>query len=58
MEISALQKARSSYQPKLPKGLRGNVDIIEGAPTESVGDQDSFRILMVCLSWNSLLQRR
>ena len=45
MEISALQKARSSYQPKLPKGLRGNVDIIEGAPTESVGDQAKIKRL-------------
>lgn len=45
MEISALQKARSSYQPKLPKGLRGNVDIIEGAPTESVGDQAEIKKL-------------
>lgn len=45
MEISALQKARSSYQPKLPKGLRGNVDIIEGASTESVGDQAEIKRL-------------
>ena len=45
MEISALQKARSSYQPKLPKGLRGNVDIIEGTPTESVGDQAEIKRL-------------
>ena len=45
MEISALQKARSAYQPKLPKGLRGNVDIIEGAPTESVGDQAEIKRL-------------
>lgn len=45
MEISALQKARSSYLPKLPKGLRGNVDIIEGAPTESVGDQAEIKRL-------------
>ena len=45
MEIRALQKARSYYQPKLPKGLRGNVDIIEGAPTESVGDQAEIKRL-------------
>ena len=45
MEKSALQKARASYQPKLPKGLRGNVDIIEGAPTESVGDQAEIKRL-------------
>ena len=45
MEISALQKARSSYQPKLPKGLRGNVDIIEGAPAQSVGDQAEIKRL-------------
>ena len=43
MNISNLQKARAAYQPKLPAGLRGNVELHEGAPTQSVGDQDKIR---------------
>jgi len=39
MNISALQKERAKYQPKLPKSLRGAVKLVEGAKTESVGDQ-------------------
>ena len=34
MEISALQKERAGYQPKLPKALQGAVKVKEGAPTE------------------------
>ncbi len=45
MEKSALQIARSAYQPKLPLGLRGNVSIKEGAPTQSVGDQEEIKAL-------------
>ena len=45
MEKSALQIARAAYQPKLPAGLRGNVSIKEGAPTESVGDQEDIKKL-------------
>ena len=45
MKKSALQCARAAYQPKLPKGLRGNVTIKEGAPTQSVGDQDEIKKL-------------
>lgn len=45
MEKSALQIARAAYRPKLPKGLRGNVSIKEGAPTQSVGDQEEIRRL-------------
>ena len=45
MEKSALQKARAAYQPKLPLGLRGNVSIKEGAPTESVADQAEIKAL-------------
>lgn len=45
MEKSALQIARSAYQPKLPAGLRGNVSFKEGAPTQSVGDQEEIRKL-------------
>ena len=45
MKTSALQKERASYQPKLPKALQGTVKIKEGAPTESVDDQDEIRKL-------------
>lgn len=45
MEKSALQIARAAYQPKLPAGLRGNVSIREGAPTQSVGDQEEIKKL-------------
>ncbi len=39
MTISALQKERAKYQPKLPKSLRGAIQMTEGAKTESVADQ-------------------
>jgi pyrophosphate--fructose-6-phosphate 1-phosphotransferase len=39
MNISALQKERAKYQPKLPKSLRGAVKLTEGDKTESVADQ-------------------
>ncbi len=45
MEKSALQIARSAYQPKLPLGLRGNVSIKEGEPTQSVGNQEDIKAL-------------
>lgn len=45
MEKSALQIARAAYQPKLPAGLRGNVSIKEGEPTQSVGDQEDIKKL-------------
>lgn len=45
MEKSALQIARSAYQPKLPLGLRGNVSIKEGEPTQSVGNQEEIKTL-------------
>ena len=45
MEISALQKARSAYQPKLPKALQGAVKIVEGAPTQSVDNQEEIKNL-------------
>jgi pyrophosphate--fructose-6-phosphate 1-phosphotransferase len=38
MNISALQKERAKYQPKLPQSLVGAVKPIEGAKTESVAD--------------------
>jgi pyrophosphate--fructose-6-phosphate 1-phosphotransferase len=43
MNISALQKERAKYQPKLPDSLKGAVKLSEGAKTESVADQDDIR---------------
>ena len=45
MEKSILQKSREAYTPKLPKALRGFVDVKEGKPTQSVGDQDEIKKL-------------
>ena len=45
MEKSALQKERSAYQPKLPKALQGAVKVKEGAPTQSVDNQDEIKAL-------------
>ena len=45
MEKSALQNARASYQPKLPKALKGAVKVVEGAPTQSVDNQDEIKQL-------------
>ena len=45
MERSALQIARSAYQPKLPKALQGAVKIKEGAPTQSVDNQEEIKKL-------------
>ena len=39
MIISALQKERAQYAPKLPKALKGAVKLVEGKKTESVADQ-------------------
>ncbi|GHV88494.1 pyrophosphate--fructose 6-phosphate 1-phosphotransferase [Spirochaetia bacterium] len=46
MDISALQKARYGYQPKLPASLAqkpGDIALQLGAPTESVADQGELR---------------
>ena len=43
MEKSALQVARAAYQPKLPKALQGSVVAVEGAPTQSVGNQEEIK---------------
>jgi diphosphate-dependent phosphofructokinase len=52
MRISALQRERAKYQPKLPKSLRGAVKLTEGEKTESVADQkdiaEFFQILTEC----------
>lgn len=48
-KISALQKARFGYQPKLPEAVKGNVaDIVVklGNPTESVSDQEALKALL------------
>jgi len=45
-DISALQKVRASYQPKLPKALRsGNIKIDLGAPTQPPTDQAEIKAL-------------
>ncbi|MDR2101971.1 MAG: diphosphate--fructose-6-phosphate 1-phosphotransferase [Treponema sp.] len=48
MEISALQKARYTYQPKLPSGLSREISDIAletGAPTESEADREDLKAL-------------
>ena len=45
MTKSALQIARAAYQPKLPKALKGAVKVQEGAPTQSVADQEAIKAL-------------
>ena len=42
---SALQIARSQYQPKLPSALWGPVVAVEGEPTQSVADQEEIKAL-------------
>jgi len=45
MEKSNLQIARAAYQPKLPQALLGPVKAVEGAPTQSVGNQEEIKAL-------------
>ncbi|MBO5863579.1 MAG: diphosphate--fructose-6-phosphate 1-phosphotransferase, partial [Paludibacteraceae bacterium] len=45
MAKSALQIARASYQPKLPKALKGGIALKEGQATQSVADQDEIKKL-------------
>jgi pyrophosphate--fructose-6-phosphate 1-phosphotransferase len=45
MKKSALQQARAAYQPKLPKALQGAVKVKEGAPTQSVDNQEEIKAL-------------
>ena len=42
---SNLQIARAAYQPKLPVALLGPVKAVEGAATQSVGDQAEIKAL-------------
>jgi len=46
MNVSALQKARYAYSPKLPESLSGSIEDIAvefGAPTEAISDQEELR---------------
>ena len=45
MEKSSLQAARAAYQPKLPKALLGSVVAVEGAATQSVGNQEEIKAM-------------
>ena len=45
MKTSAWQQARAAYQPKLPKALQGAVKVQEGAPTQSVDNQEEIKAL-------------
>lgn len=45
LTISALQKERVNYKPKLPKSLKGAVNLVEGAKTESIADQKYIKKL-------------
>ncbi len=45
MVKSALQVARAAYQPKLPKALQGSVVAVEGAATQSVGNQEEIKAM-------------
>ncbi|MDO5395225.1 MAG: diphosphate--fructose-6-phosphate 1-phosphotransferase [Bacteroidales bacterium] len=48
MKKSALQKARASYQPKLPIVLTGPVKAVAGKPTQSVANQTEINELFPC----------
>ena len=45
MAISALQKERAAYAPKLPKSLQGFVKLVDGAATKSIADQTEIKEL-------------
>lgn len=48
MKISALQKARYEYEPKLPTVLRGEIDSVVphyGQPTNAASDQEALKAL-------------
>jgi len=42
---SILQEKRAEYQPKLPKALWGPVKAVQGAPTQSVDNQEEIKAL-------------
>ncbi len=43
--LSALQRARTSYRPRLPKALQGTVTVEEIGATKSVADQQEIKAL-------------
>lgn len=45
MTKSALQIARAAYQPKVPVALKGQVQAVDGAYTQSVADQEEIKKL-------------
>ncbi|MDA3883685.1 MAG: diphosphate--fructose-6-phosphate 1-phosphotransferase [Bacteroidales bacterium] len=45
MAISALQKERRTYVPKLPKSLQSFVKLVDEKATESIADQDDIKSL-------------
>jgi len=48
MNISALQKVRYEYKPKLPSSMSGSVEDIAveiGSPTESISDKEELRAI-------------
>jgi diphosphate-dependent phosphofructokinase len=45
MNISALQRERAKYQPKLPKSLRGIPKLVEGDKTKPVADEKEIEAL-------------
>jgi len=48
MSISALQKARYSYKPKLPAILAGSINDISiefGSPTEAISDKEELKVI-------------
>ncbi|GHV79770.1 pyrophosphate--fructose 6-phosphate 1-phosphotransferase [Spirochaetia bacterium] len=45
MELSALQKVRYTYKPKLPGILKSDIAVKLGGPTESIADQAALKTL-------------
>ncbi|MBR1786999.1 MAG: diphosphate--fructose-6-phosphate 1-phosphotransferase [Paludibacteraceae bacterium] len=45
MQKSPLQIARASYEPKVPRSLKGFMSLREGQPTQSVADQEEIKKL-------------
>jgi diphosphate-dependent phosphofructokinase len=41
-KISALQRERANYQPKIPESIRGIVKLVEGEKTRSAANQDEI----------------
>ena len=58
MTKSPLQIARSSYQPKVPISLTGDVAIHEGKVTQSVADQEDIKKLMDAAAYYDYIASR